>query len=70
MGGEEAGLLPPAWTLGFTQRAWKGCLAALRGPGAPWPRTTQPGCGREGPSHPAALWGRGHHLPHCQSPES
>lgn len=62
-------LLPPAWTRGFTQRAGAGFptgagrAARLRGPGAPWPRTARPACGRAAPSPPAAPRGRGRRRP-------
>lgn len=43
---------------------------ALRGPGAPWPRTAQPGCGRAAPSRPVVRWGRTHPPLRCRSPGS
>lgn len=54
---------------GFTQRAgarsptMAGRAAQLRAPGAPWPRTARPGCGRAAPSHPAAPRGQARRPP-------
>lgn len=78
LGGLRApGLLPPAWTPGGSLRgpvrrsAETGrARPALRGPGAPWPRTARPGCGRAAPSRPAAQRGPGHRRSRCRSPVS
>lgn len=51
------GLLPPA-------------AAALRGPGAPWPRRARPACGRGDPSRRGARRGRARLRPRCPSPGS
>jgi hypothetical protein len=43
---------------------------ALRGPGAPWPHTDRPGCGKVDPSRPVAPTGLGRRRPRCPSPGS
>lgn len=73
------GLPLPAWTLWGSlrgpvcatppQRSGR-ARAGLRGPGAPWPHTALPECGRVGPSRPVAQRGRGLRQPRCPSPGS
>lgn len=54
---------------GLPHRAGR-AAPAVRGLGAPWPRTALPECGRAAPSRPGARRGLGRPPPRCRSPGS